>query len=76
MTDSTNIAFVKHRKCRLAFRLTYLHLTLVHSKCQGQGYGHFDSQTVKDMSSITIAIKYEVTYGLSINVFRFEIGPI
>ena len=40
----------------MAFRLAYLHLTLVHSK--GQGQAHFDfniSQMVTDRTNITIA---------------------
>ena len=30
-----------HRKWLVAFRLAYLHLTLAHSKCEGQGHAHF-----------------------------------
>ena len=56
------------RKLHVAFRLAYLHLTLVHSK--GQGHAHFDlniSKMVTDGENITIVINYEVAYRISFN---------
>ena len=32
-------------------------------------------EVVKGMMNITIAIKYEVTYGLSIDEFAFDLDP-
>ena len=33
------------------------------------------SKIVADMANITIAMKYEVAYKLSIGIFRFDLGP-
>ena len=35
-------SYCQHRKSHVAFRLAYLHLTLAHSKGQGQGHIQFD----------------------------------
>ena len=35
---------IANRKSHTAFRLTYLDLTLAHSKGQGQVYAHFDCE--------------------------------
>ena len=57
------------------FLLAYLHLTLDHS--QGQSLTHLIVNIYKmltDRANITIAVKYEVTYGFSSRLFRFELG--
>ena len=40
------------------------HLTVTHSKGQGQAHFYFISETVTDMSIVTIAIKYKLLYAL------------
>ena len=42
-----------HWKSHTAFPLTYLHLTLTHSKDQGQGHTHFDYESHKRMADGT-----------------------
>ena len=54
-----------------------LHLTSAHSKGLGQGYAHFDSKLFGScdwyVSNIKVAVKLEVKYGLSINIFAFDL---
>ena len=38
------LQFPSSSKSCISFRLTYLHLTLAHSKAQGQGHPHFDCE--------------------------------
>ena len=62
----------------MAFRSAYLCLTLAYSK--GQSRSDTDStanvsKMVTDGANITIAIKYEVTYVLSISIFKFDLSP-
>ena len=50
-------------------------MALAHSK--DQGYIQFDSKIsrmVTDTANITVAIKYDVVYELSISIFRMDIG--
>ena len=52
--------------------MVYLHLTLIHSKRQGQGHAHFDNEYLghgDKLGKITILIKQQVMYGVSIGVF-------
>ena len=46
MTDSENIITIKYDVMH-RFQYAYLHLTLTHSKCQGQGYAPFDSKLLE-----------------------------
>ena len=69
---------MQHRKSHTGSRVAYIHVTLVHSKGQSQGHEHFTlniSQKVEDMANITIAIKQEVKYGVSIGIFIFQFDP-
>ena len=56
-------------------QLAYLYLFLANSKGQGQGRELIEtvniSEMVKDRTNITIAIKLEVTYDLSIDIFTY-----
>ena len=45
---------------------------------RGQGHGAFElniAQMVKYRADITLDMKYEVAYGLSISIFTFDLGP-
>ena len=57
-------------KSYMVFLLAHLHLTLAHSLGQCQGHPHIltanISKMVRDKANITIVIKYEVAYGVSI----------
>ena len=56
-----HITIAKIIKSHMGFRLTYLHLTLVRSKSQGEGHAHFDSEYLansKGFDNITNTVKY------------------
>ena len=60
-----------------AFLLAYEHLTSVHSKyqCQRQTYKECEYLAkVKDTTDAITVIKYEVAYGLSVSIIRFDLG--
>ena len=42
-------------------------------KCQGQGHVHFDCEYLKNRACVTIVMKYEEPYGLSIGIFHLDI---
>ena len=69
-------------KSHMGCRLMYLDLTLVHSKGQDQGRGHIHntfrlniSTTVRDGANTASVTRYEVAYGLSVNIFIIDICP-
>ena len=53
-----------NRKSHTAFPLTYLDMTLAHTRGQREGRAHFDSKYLADRTNITIADKLKVAYGL------------
>ena len=59
-------------------RLEYLDLISNHSKVKIK-FMHISTQNISEMVTdrvnITNAIKYEVTSGLSISIFRFDLEP-
>ena len=76
--DRQTLLLLTNRESHTALQLKCLHLILAHSKGQGQGHAHFNCENHhngKNMLNITVAIR-EVAYGLSIRIFRFNIGSI
>ena len=61
-------------KSYVDFRLTHLHMTLPHFKDQVK-IMHTPTATVLTMANIIIAIKYESSYGLLIDLFTFDVDP-
>ena len=64
-------------KSHMDYQLAYLDLTLVNSKDQGHAHAHFDCEYLKmvtDVTFITIASKYDVACGLSISIFKVDLG--
>ena len=60
-------------------RMADLHFILAHFKGQSQGHAHLDSDYLGKVDSYeqtTIAIKCQVTYGLSIGVLIFDIDAV
>ena len=78
VTNRKNIAIANKYEVAYGISIGILHLTLDHSKGQGQGHAHFDceySAVGKNRANIIISIKYAVAYGLSISIFMFDVGP-
>ena len=85
-TYRTNILLPTHGKSPAAFRLAYLylHILRVNVKVKVKVKGKFTvmhisttniSKMVRDGANIIISIKYEDAYGLSMRIFRFDLGP-
>ena len=61
----------------MAFRLSYLHLTLAHFKDHSQSHAHFDSKSLRmvtHMANITIVIRWSRVWAF-INIFAFDLDP-
>ena len=61
----------------MGFLLAYLHLILVYLKVKVKLIDISTvniSKMVKNMANISITIKYEVAYRLSIRLFAFDLG--
>ena len=60
------------------FPLAYVHLTLAHSKGQGEGHADFTvsiPQMVTNRANIVFGNKQIVSCWLSISRFKFDLGP-
>ena len=58
-------------------QLTYLQLTLAHSKGDSQDHAHFNPGKDHgncDRANVNIAIKQGVLYALSVGIFTFDLG--
>ena len=54
--------------------MAYLHFTLSHSKIQGQGQEHFESEHLSWCDSITLTIAIVVNM-FSNGIFTFDLAP-
>ena len=75
MTDRENFTIGINTKLHMVFWLAYLYLTWPILKVKVMHISNVNiSKMITDRENLTITIKYEVAYGLSISIFRFDIG--
>ena len=76
MTDAANNANAVHRMLPIGFRVVYLHLTLTHSKGQGQCHKDSDCEHLINVDRANITISDTKSRSLLLkSVFTFDFDP-